>query len=176
PAPGRTLTENDAALLLPLAGQLAVAVQNAQLHERAAQLAEERREALTAEQDASRQLRALYEISRSFAQSLSLEATLEALATTIVDVLDADAAVIRIPDERRELLVPRAFHVADPHLGEPLRAILFRPEPFGSQAAQRLFRAGEPDRLDAASADPILAPFLERGWTGAVVPVATPAE
>ena len=182
PAPGRTLTENDAALLLPLAGQLAVAVQNAQLHERAAQLAEERREALTAEQDASRQLRALYEISRSFAQSLSLEATLEALATTIVDVLDVDAAVIRMPDERREQLVPRALYVADANLADAASTILERSQPFGASPIQRIFRGGdafaldEPTALQMGGPHALLVPFLTKGWTGAVVPVSTPAE
>ena len=42
PARGRMLTENESALLSALAVQLAVAVQNAQLHERAKQLGEER--------------------------------------------------------------------------------------------------------------------------------------
>jgi serine phosphatase RsbU (regulator of sigma subunit) len=182
PAPGRSLTEYDAALLSPLAGQLAVAVQNAQLHERAAQLAEERQEALTAEQEAARRLRALYEISRSFAQSLSLEATLEALATTIVDVLDVDAAVIRMPDERREQLVPRALHIADVNLAEAASAILQRSQPFGASPIQRLFRGGDAFALDETVAmqmggpHALLVPFLAKGWTGAVVPVSTPAE
>jgi serine phosphatase RsbU (regulator of sigma subunit) len=172
---GRPLTENESALLVALAAQLAVAVQNAQLHERAKRLGEERERALDAERAASKQVRALYEISRSFAQSLSLEATLTAVTRTIVDVLDADAALIRMPDERREVLVPRALAVADPQLEEPIRAVLFRPRPFGPNAVQRLFRLGEAFQLTADVA-PELAPFLERGWTGAVVPIATPAE
>ena len=45
-------------------------------------------------------------------QSLSLEATLEAVASTVVDVLGVDIALIRMPDERREWLVPRAIKVA----------------------------------------------------------------
>src|SRR5204863_318386 len=75
PARGRRVTENETALLAALAAQLAVAVQNAQLHERAKRLGTERERALDAERAASKQVRALYEISRSFAQSLSLEAT-----------------------------------------------------------------------------------------------------
>jgi serine phosphatase RsbU (regulator of sigma subunit)/putative methionine-R-sulfoxide reductase with GAF domain len=175
PPRGRPLTESESALLAALAAQLAVAVQNAQLHERAKRLGEERERALDAERAASKQVRALYEISRSFAQSLSLEATLAAVTRTVVDVLDADAALIRMPDERRELLVPRALAVADPQLEEPTRAILFRPRPFGPHAFQRLFRLGEPFHLTADVA-PELAPFLERGWTAAVIPIATPAE
>jgi serine phosphatase RsbU (regulator of sigma subunit) len=175
PPRGRSLTENETALLVALAAQLAVAVQNAQLHERATRLGEERERALDAERAASKQVRALYEISRSFAQSLSLQATLEAVTSTIVDVLDVDAALIRMPDERREVLVPLALSVAEQQLEEPTRAILFRPRPLGTRAVQRLFRLGEPFQVSAEDA-PELAPFLDRGWTGAVVPIATPAE
>jgi serine phosphatase RsbU (regulator of sigma subunit) len=171
----RPLTENETALLAALAAQLAVAVQNAQLHERATRLGEERERALDAERAASKQVRALYEISRSFAQSLSLEATLAAVTSTVVDVLGVDAALIGMPDERREVLVPRALAVADPQLEQATRAILFRPQPFGAHAIQRLFRLGEPFRLTPDVATE-LAPFLGRGWTGAAVPIATPAE
>ena len=175
PARRKPLSENESALLAALAAQLAVAVQNAQLHERATRLGAERERALEAERAASKQVRALYEISRSFAQSLSLEATLEALTNTIVDLLDVDAALIRMPDERRDWLVPRALRVADPRLEDAARSILFRRQPFGERAVQRLFRLGEPFRL-TADLVPELAPFLARGWTGAAVPIATPAE
>jgi serine phosphatase RsbU (regulator of sigma subunit) len=175
PLRGKLLSENESALLAALAAQLAVAVQNAQLHERATRLSAERERALDAERAASKQVRALYEISRSFAQSLSLEATLEAVTTTIVDVLDVDAALIRMPDERRDWVVPRALKVAEPSLEEAVRPILERPQPFGAHSIQRLFRLAEPFELTAAEF-PELAPFLERGWTGAAVPIATPAE
>ena len=174
PAPGQGLAENDVPLLGRLAGLLAVAVQNAQLHERTFELSTQREAALASERDSSRRVRALYEISRSFAQSLSLEATLEALARTVVDVLDVDAALIALPDGRRELLTPRALHVKDSHLADAARAILFRPQPFGAAPVQRLFRRAEPFRLERGNA--VLEPFLAKGWTGAVVPVATPAE
>jgi serine phosphatase RsbU (regulator of sigma subunit) len=182
PAKGRVLAENESSLLAALAAQLAVAVQNAQLHERAKQLGEERERALDAERAASRQVRALYEISRSFAQSLSLEATLEAVARTVVDVLDLDVALISMPDERREWLVPRALNVAEPRLEAPARTIVFRPQPFGVRPIQRLFRLGEPLLVTAKTVARIgapataLIPFVERGWTGAIVPIATPAE
>ena len=68
PQRGRRPTENEAALLAALAGQLAVAVQNAQLHEQTAELSAQRESALASEREASKRLRALYEISRSFAQ------------------------------------------------------------------------------------------------------------
>jgi serine phosphatase RsbU (regulator of sigma subunit) len=174
PQRGRRPTENEASLLAALAGQLAVAVQNAQLHEQTEELSTQRESALASEREASKRLRALYEISRSFAQSLSLETTLEALAATAVDVLDVDAAVLRMPDARREHLVPRAMHVKDSHLAEAARMILFRPQPFGAASTQRLFRDATPYRVD--SDHDLLVPFLDKGWTGAVVPVGTPAE
>ena len=94
PRRGRLPTQYEAALLAPLAALLAVAAQNAQLHERATELGRQREAALRSEREAAKRLGALYEISRSFAQSLSLEATLDALVETIVGVLDIDAAVI----------------------------------------------------------------------------------
>jgi serine phosphatase RsbU (regulator of sigma subunit) len=182
PEPGRVLSEHENALLSALAAQLAVAVQNAQLHERSKQLGEERERALDAERAASRQLRALYEISRSFAQSLSLESTLRAVASTVVDVLDVDVAVLGMPDERRDFLAPRAIEVADGRLDEVTHALLYQPLPFGSQPLQRLFRLGESFALTPRTVQRLggraaaLRPFLQRGWTGAVVPIATPAE
>jgi serine phosphatase RsbU (regulator of sigma subunit) len=174
PALGRRPTENEAALLGALAGQLAVAVQNAQLHEQATELSSQREAALASEREAARRLGALYEISRSFAQELSLDKTLDALAQTIVDVLDVDAAVIGMPDDRGELLTPRAIHVKDPQLADAARVILWRAQPFGTAAVQRLFREALPFRVERGHE--MLEPFLAKGWTAAVVPVATPAE
>jgi serine phosphatase RsbU (regulator of sigma subunit) len=176
PERGRPTSESEAALLAALASQLAVAVQNAQLHERTAELSAQREAALTSERKAARRLGALYEISRSFAQSLSLDATLDALARTVVEVLDVDAAVIRMPDARRDQLEPRAVHVKDPVLADAVRAVLWRPQPFGTSSVQRLFREATPIRLRRRMANELLGPFLEKGWTGAMVPVATPAE
>ena len=174
PQRGRRPTENEATLLAALAGQLAVAVQNARLHEDIAEKITQREASLASEREASKRLRALYEISRSFAQSLSLETTLEALAATAVDVLDVDAAVLRMPDERREVLMPRAMHVKDDLLADAARTILFRPQPFGGGKTQRLFRDAAAYRIGMDHE--LLGPFLEKGWTGAVVPVGTPAE
>ena len=176
-----TADEHETALLAALAGQLAVAVQNAQLHEQATRLGEEREAALAAERAAAGRLRALYEVSRSFAQSLSLDETLGALARTVAEVLDLDAAVVRMPDERREQLVPRAIHIRDSQLAAPARAILFQPVPFGQRDVQRLFRDRRSFRIEAARGRgepylPALRPFLEKGWTGAVLPVALPTE
>jgi len=173
--------EHEMALLAALAGQLAVAVQNAQLHEQATRLGEEREAALAAEREAAQRIRALYEVSASFAQSLRLDETLAALARTVVEVLDIDAAVVRMPDERREQLVPRAVHVRDAPFAEPVRTILTQSVPFGQHNVQRLFRERRAFRLGPSRARreqylPALVPFLEKGWTAAIVPVALPTE
>jgi serine phosphatase RsbU (regulator of sigma subunit) len=172
---------HETALLSALAGQLAVAVQNAQLHEQATLLGQEREAALAAERAAARQIRALYEVSRSFAQSLRLDETLDALARTVVEVLDLDAAVVRMPDERGEQLVPHAVHIRDAPFAEAVRAILTQPVPFGQRNVQRLFRDRRAFRLNSRSSRdeqylPALVPFLEKGWTAAIVPVALPTE
>jgi serine phosphatase RsbU (regulator of sigma subunit) len=173
--PSRRLSEGDETLLASLGAQLAVAVQNARLHEQATQLGDALGGSLSSERQAARQLRALYEISRSFTQSLSLETTLEAVTKTIVDVLDVDAAVIRLPDERGDAFVPRAVHVPDTRLSAAVRAILDRPQP-------RPARASAPAMLDAAAAARIggahalLVPFLEKGSTAALLPISTGTE
>jgi serine phosphatase RsbU (regulator of sigma subunit) len=168
---GRT-QEHDATLLAALAGQLAVAVQNAQLHEETTKLSRQREAALASERAAARRQRAVYEISRTFAEGLSLDDMLDALAKTVVEVLDLDAALLAMPDGRRELLEPRSLWVADARLYAPTKVILFRPEPFGSAEVQRLFRDAEPYRI--LRGNELLEPFLARGWTAAVVPVGAP--
>jgi GAF domain-containing protein len=182
PPRGRTVEPSESTLFAALAGQLAVAVQNARLHERATRLGTELEQALASERQAARRLGALYEISRSFAQSLSLDVTLEALARTVVELLEVDAASLRMPDHRRAQLVPLALHVNDEQLFAPLRSLMFRPQPFGLPAIQRLFRERRPIILDPSSAaelggpHALLTPFLEKGSTAAIVPIATPTE
>jgi sigma-B regulation protein RsbU (phosphoserine phosphatase) len=182
PPRGRALTADQSALLAALAGQIAVAVQNAQLHEETKQLGAERERALAAERVAARRLSALYEISRSFAQSMSLDRTLDAVGRTLVDLLDVDAAVIRVPDERGEALVAQAVHVANPRLQEAIEAIFGPAEHIVPSPARRRLASGMPVRLDATAAGELsrghalLVPFLSRGSTAAVVPIATPSE
>ena len=181
PAAGRELTENEEQLLRALAAQLAVAVQNARLHEETKLADEERKVALEAEREASRRLQALYEISRVFSESLSLDLTLDAVTRTIVETLDVDAASLRMPDARGTALEPVAMHVREERLAEPLKAILSLPQPL-SPVLPNVFRSGRALMLDprsAASLGPAhepLVPFLEKGSTAAVIPLATQAE
>ena len=175
PDQSQRLTTDDS-----LAAQLAVSVQNARLHERATTLGAELEEVLGLERQAARQLGSLYEISRSFAQSLSLEATLEAVVTTVVELLQVDAAVIRLRDARGETLVPRALHVADDRLAPALRSVISQPQPLDGLPRRRL-RTGRAVVLDAQTAARLeshrpLRPFLERGSTAVVLPIATSSE
>jgi serine phosphatase RsbU (regulator of sigma subunit) len=182
PPSGRALGVAETALVGAVAGQLAVAVENARLHEQAKRLGAELEQALTAERVATRELQALYEISRTFAQSLSLDDTLEAIARAAVATFGLDAAVIRMPNERGDLLVSRAIYAADPALAGPLRAVLSRPLPVSEPPVDRLLRHPEPLLLSAEIARELdsshnwFAPFIEKGSSVAVIPIATPAE
>jgi serine phosphatase RsbU (regulator of sigma subunit) len=168
-------------LLIALSSQLAVAVQNARLHERAKELGEVLERTLDSERKTARQLRGLYEISRSFTESLSLQATLDAVAKTMVDLFEIDAAAIRMPDERGDVLETRAIHVADPKFRDAATAILCRPQPMTAPYARRLFRSGRPVQLVPGTAEEedvhrLLDPFLVKGSTAAVLPMAKPGE
>ena len=181
PQPGRTPTPDELDLVTALAAQLAVVVQNARLHEQVKRRENERREALEAEQQASRTLRSLYAISGTFAQSLSLETTLEALVRTFAELLELDAVGVRMPDERGEALLTQALHVRDERLTEAVETILRRPQPL-SPRLRSLFAGGRPLLLDPSIARELegsyglLVPFLERGSTAAIIPISTPVE
>ena len=177
----RPYREGEEGLLLALSAQLAVAVQNARLHERTKKLSAALERTLESERRSARQLRGLYAISQSFAESLSLEATLDAVARTMVALLDVDAAVIRLPDDRNETLVTRAIHVADARVGEVVEGLVARPQPMTAPLARRLLLAKQavlvrPGTATHQDAHRVLEPFLRQGATAAVLPLATPAE
>jgi serine phosphatase RsbU (regulator of sigma subunit) len=182
PPRGRELAPDETALLSALAVQLAVAVQNARLHERTTRLAVEREDALAAESQAARELRSLYEISRSFVHELSLDATLDAVVRAVVELLGVDVAVLRLPDERNDELVAVRVHVADQRLHDAVGPIVGRTQQLAKLPGRRFLRAGKPLVLDAPAARnlgasyELLVPFLERGATCAIVPVSTPTE
>src|SRR5437763_1249430 len=171
---GRRPTTAERGLLAAIAAQLAVAVQNARLHEEAKELGEALASVLEAERQAARRLGALYEIASTFARSLSLERTLHSVTETIVRVLGVDAAVIRVPDDRGNELVPGAVHVADGRLAEPVTKILSRPQPFVHLT--KPFVLDEAAALRLGGANALLAPFLAKGSTAVVVPLATQGE
>ena len=177
----RAYREGEEGLLIALSSQLAVAVQNARLHERSKELGEVLERTLQSERQTGRQLRGLYEISRSFSESLSLEATLEAVTKTMVELFEIDAAAIRLPSERGDLLETRAIHVADPKFHDAASAIFNRPQPMGAPLTRRLLRTGSPVMLTPGVATEsdihrLLEPFLLKGSTAAVIPMAKPGE
>jgi serine phosphatase RsbU (regulator of sigma subunit) len=178
----RVLSENELALLTALAGQLAVVVENARLHEDVTALNDDLTSALASEQEKSKRLHAQHEISRTFAQSLSLETTLDALAAAIVDLLGVDAAVIRMPDERGIELIARSVKVNDERVDPAARTLLSRAQPLPLRDLSALLRRGEPLLLDAdlaaslGGALALLAPFLRKGSSAALIPIVTPGE
>jgi sigma-B regulation protein RsbU (phosphoserine phosphatase) len=177
---GRRLHPNESALLAALAGQLAVAVQNAGLHEETMRLARDREEALQSERRAARRLEAFYEISRSFSESMELEQTIEAVTRTAVKLLDLDAAVLRMPEGRGEDLVPRSVYIPDPRLAPALAPILNRPQPVARLKGLGLGGARRALVLEPVTAErlggghELLVPFLQRGSSAVVVPIVAP--
>jgi serine phosphatase RsbU (regulator of sigma subunit) len=149
----RELSPADVALLTSLAAQLAVAAQNARLHERATELGDALSASLASERETSERVRALYEISTA-AQSLSLDATLRAVTATTARLLGVGAAVLRLHDGRGPTGVTRATYVAEARLELALVPILELP--------------------DLGTEHSALAPFLEQGATAGrlEIPVA----
>jgi serine phosphatase RsbU (regulator of sigma subunit) len=182
PSRPRPLTDGERALLAALASQLGVAVQNARLHERETSLGRELEAALAAEREQTKRLHAQHEISRSFAHSLSLQTTLDVLARSVVTLLDVDAAVIRLPDERRVSLIARAIAVSDERVDPAARTLLGRPQSLPRRELLALLERREPLIVDVERAEELggalglLAPFLRRGSSAALVPIATPDE
>src|SRR4029079_12403533 len=71
--------------------------------------------------------------------------------------------------------------IRDAAFAAPVRMILSQPVPFGQHNVQRLFRDRRAFRLGAGRNRgeqflPALVPFLEKGWTAAIVPIALPTE
>ena len=177
----RPYREGEESLLLALSSQLAVAVENARLHERTKELGEVLEATLDSERRSSRQLRGLYEISASFSESLSLDATIEAVAKTMVELFDLDAAVIRMPGARGEVLEPKAIYVGDASLRATAEQLLALPQPMDAPLARKLLRSGRPvafgpGMAHGKDAHRTLKPFLAQGGSAAIIPIATPGE
>jgi serine phosphatase RsbU (regulator of sigma subunit) len=182
PPRGESASESQATLLTALASQLAVAVQNAKLHEQAKRNEAVAEEASARDRARARQLSALHEISGSFTETLSLDATLAAVVRAAVELLEVDAAVIRMPDSRGDRLVPLRSHVAEPRLREALRPLLERPQSIDKLPGRRLFSIGQALVLEPSTAArlgasyELLVPFLEQGSSAVVIPIATASE
>ena len=96
-----------------------------------------------------------------------------AITRTALELLDVDAAVLRMPDERGDSLVPCAIHVPDARLGVALDPILRRPQPLDSieAATATLVTPRRARRLGGGHE--LLIPFLERGSTACLVPIVS---
>jgi serine phosphatase RsbU (regulator of sigma subunit) len=99
-----------------------------------------------------------------------------------VELLEIDAAVVRMPSSRGDRLVPVRSHVAEPRLGEALRPLLERPQSIEKLPGRRLFSMGKALVLEPKSAGrlgasyELLVPFLEQGSSAVVIPIATATE
>ena len=99
------------------------------------------------------------------------------LAESIVTLLGVDAAVIRMPDERGEL-VARWVEVNDERVDPAVRALLGRPQRLPRRELLALLERKEPLVLDAQRAEELgdalalLAPFLRKGSSAALIPIA----
>src|SRR6185503_12708799 len=92
-----------------------------------------------------------------------------------------DAAVIRMPSARGEVLESKAIHVGDASFRETAEQLLALPQPMDAPLARRLLRSGRPVLLEPGMAHEkdahrILEPFLAQGGSAAVLPLATPGE
>ena len=87
-----------------------------------------------------------------------------------------------MPDERGIELVARSVHVNDERVDPAARALLSRPQQLPRRDLLALLRRSEPLILDAEQAESfggalaLLAPFLRKGSSAALIPIATPAE
>ena len=99
------------------------------------------------------------------------------LASSIVDLLGVDAAVIRMPDERGIELTARSVNVNDERV-DPGRAdaALAAAAAAACATCLALLRRGEPLLLDAELAESfggalaLLGPFLRKGSSAALIP------
>ena len=151
--------------------------------ERVARLRTERM--LEDERENTRQVRALHEVSRTFAASLSLDETMRAVVEAMAHRLDVDAVWIRTPNDRGDLLELRAFYASQPELSEALERMVGAPARRTDSVMARVMQSRQPVLMHGEDPDPDLADsealgrlsaFLQHGSTIAVLPVAIPNE
>ncbi|MCW2924337.1 MAG: hypothetical protein JWM98_1741, partial [Thermoleophilia bacterium] len=161
---------------------LGSALLNARSFERERIMRDRGERLLDAERENSRQVRALHEVSRAFANSLSFEETLDAAAEAMAERLDVDAVWIRTLDDRGDSMLLRAFHASYPELAGALERMVAAPEsredPITVEVVQsrRAVLITDPDEEQWAKSELIrrLRPFLQRGSTIAVLPMMRP--
>lgn len=175
-------TAGQAGMLGSFGRQLGTALLNARSFERERALRAQTQHMLEVERENSRQVRALHEVSRAFANSLSFEETLDAAAEAMADRLDVDAVWIRTLDDRGESMLLRAFHAGYPELAGALERMVAAPEsredPITVEVVQsrRAVLVTDPDDEQWSRSELLrrLRPFLQRGSTIAVLPMMRP--
>jgi serine phosphatase RsbU (regulator of sigma subunit) len=162
--------------------QIGSALLNARAFERERIMRNRTERLLDAERENSRQVRALHEVSRAFANSLSFEETLSAAAEAMAERLDVDAVWIRTLDDRGEHMLLRAFHASYPELAGALERMVAAPEPREDPItvevvqSRRAVLIADPDEEQWSRSELLrrLRPFLQRGSTVAVLPMMRP--
>ena len=169
-------------MLAAFGRQIGAAMLNARTFDRERLLRERTERLLESERENSRQVRALHEVSRAFANSLSFEETLDAAAEAMTARLDVDAVWIRTLDDRGESMLLRAFHASYPELASALERMVAAPEPREDPItvevvqSRRAVLVTDPDDEQWSRSELIrrLRPFLQRGSTIAVLPMMRP--
>jgi GAF domain-containing protein len=115
--PGAGFTEDDLALLRPLAASAAVSVENAQLFEETLRLHRQTEVQLAHTTRAYNEIRALQETTGALLSSLDLQEVLNQIVNSVVSVLGYRAAMLAEYDKRGQSLPVRAI-AADPVLVE----------------------------------------------------------
>jgi serine phosphatase RsbU (regulator of sigma subunit) len=162
--------------------QLGTALLNARTFARERETRDRTQHLLEVERENARQVRALHEVSRAFANSLSFEETLAAAAEAMADRLDVDAVWIRTLDDRGEHMLLRAFHAGYPELAGALERMVSAPEPRDDPItvevvqSRRAVLVDDPDDEQWSRSELLrrLRPFLQRGSTVAVLPMMRP--
>jgi len=138
--PGRTFSDPERALAMALAGELAVGIENAELH--------------AAAQEQVRQLSLLSEMGRTLASSLDLAQVLDAGVAAACRLLDADRAFIILYDAATGGLRLKAASGA--HARELLDS--YRPTLERSGITARVLREKRAVAVEDLDADPVVHP------------------
>jgi GAF domain-containing protein len=140
-----TFTRRELPVLLPIARQLAIAIENARLFEEARATGE--------------RLRRLTELSRAVTASLDAQAVLESIVRASVELFRADAATLAVVDPATGLLTQRADYGL--RLGAKRHTRTFRP---GEGVSGRLLEARAPLVVEDFRTDPRV---VNREWAAA---------
>jgi len=138
-------SSRDLPVLLPIARQLAIAIENARLFEEARSTGE--------------RLRRLTELSRTVTASLDAQAVLENIVRVSVELLRADAATLAVVDPATGLLTQRADYGL--RQGERRHTRIFRP---GEGVSGRLLEGTAPLVVEDFRTDPRV---VNREWAAA---------